>query len=561
MRSMNYVPPASDGLVMIIISAVVLLIIIALARRSRSRNFPPSAGNWVPLLGHALAYKSDPASFITKQCEKLGPCFSINLAGKRMVIVAHVSKRQATSSGTAAGSAAPAANDAASLVKRVAWAPESVLSARQAVLDIGFDETLGALNVTVGTDLHKRIVKAAYFTGTGLAEEVPKMFMALGASIARRLATTYPLVDGGGGDDGPAAACSATPTHVVADLFDLVRAAMLRTSIERMLGSRVLAAAGEGIVDEFMSFQDAVEDATAKAAVLPRTLAKPMVLWPVRRKRAAVSGRLAAALTAARLEAAATGTADDGLGPWVRALMLDDGRSAEEVAELACGLLFAAHKNPAIGAAQALLLTLSAAPQRVRERAREEAAALHASPSLATLEEKCGGLRAACDETMRLCAHTIGAVRKVVAPEGFELRFSGEGGEGGEGGGAAVYHLPAGTTIALAHIPTHRDGFLWGDCASQYDPTRAEWQAGGPRPDEYTLTTFSQGLHRCPGERLALPMMQCALAQLLNGDFETSLVPDRAVPPIDFERATLAQRAGPVAVRVAVRMWSGGKNC
>ena len=46
--------------------------------------------------------------------------------------------------------------------------------------------------------------------------------------------------------------------HVVADLFDLVRAAMLRTSIERMLGSRVLAAAGEGIVDEFMSFQDAV---------------------------------------------------------------------------------------------------------------------------------------------------------------------------------------------------------------------------------------------------------------------------------------------------------------
>ena len=43
-----------------------------------------------------------------------------------------------------------------------------------------------------------------------------------------------------------------------------------------------------------------------------------------------------------------------------------------------------------------------------------EAAALHAHPTAETLS-RCGALRAAVLETLRLCAHAIGAVRKVVA--------------------------------------------------------------------------------------------------------------------------------------------------
>ena len=82
----------------------------------------------------------------------------------------------------------------------------------------------------------------------------------------------------------------------------------------------------------------------------------------------------------------------------------------------------------------------------------------------------------------------------------------------------------------------------------EYDPARAEWAPAAARPDDLTFTTFSQGLHRCPGERLAVPLMQCVLGLLHGGAYETTL--DGPPPPVDFERATLAQRAGPVPVRV-----------
>ena len=157
---------------------------------------------------------------------------------------------------------------------------------------------------------------------------------------------------------------------------------------------------------------------------------------------------------------------------------------------------------------------------------------------------------------MRLSAHTIGAIRTVVAPNGFDLTVQSDADLDGSGTAAAVsYHLPAGTTVALAHIPTHHNQARWGQHPERYDPSRAEWSAES-RPDDYKFTTFSQGLHKCPGERLALSMMQCALAQLLCGGYETELTV-AAVPPIDFQRPTLAQRAGPVAVRIRARVAVG----
>lgn len=491
---------------------------ILFMRRAKASRKPPSAKGWVPILGHALKYKRDPAAFITEQCRRVGPCFTIDLAGKRMVIV---------------GSSRVA-------VKQVASAPESVLSARQAVLDIGFAYTLGELNVTVGTDLHKRIVKQAYGDARKLADEIPQLYAAIGRGL----------------EASGAEASDATSGANVGDLFELVRFTMLRVSLERMCGNSVLEHAGETFLRSYMRFQDRVEDATAKAAVLPRCLALPLVLWPTQRRRAAISESLASAIAAAvraptSITASRDATADDdGIGPWVRALVLEDGRSAADAAELICGLLFAAHKNPAIGAAQALLFALTEAEPKALAAARADAAALHASPSAETLA-RCEGLRAICFETLRVCAHTIGAVRTVVHPDGFDLTVGacGASDSGGSEGGVS-YHLPAGTTVALAHIPTHRNTDVWGASSEAFDPSRAEWVAGAPRPDDYTFTTFSQGLHRCPGERLAHPMMQCALAQLLSGGFETTLVPGKSVPPVDFERATLAQRAAPVALNV-----------
>lgn len=476
----------------------------------------------MPIIGHALAYKHDPAAFVTVQCETIGPCFRVNLAGKKMVIIGRSSEA----------------------MRQVALAPESVLSARQAVLDIGFEETLGVLNVTVGTDMHKRILKANY-AASGLEKEVPQLYASLGMAITRRLAATE-----------PAFAVDASSSALVADLFGLVRFAMLRAAVERMLGPAVLAAAGDDFLDAFMAYQDAIEEATAKAAVMPRCLALPLALRPVRRKRAAISARLATAINAAvenaRHHSHDGRDTDGGLGPWIHTMVVKEGRSFSDAAELSCGLLFAAHKNPAIGAAQALLYTLAEVPSALFAAVKAEAAALHADPSAATLE-RCAGLRSICDETLRLCAHAIGAVRTVKAPEGFELRVDGGGSSGDAAEVCSTYHLPAGTTVALAHIPTHRDVSIWGARAEQFDATRPEWQKSVPRPDDYTLTTFSQGLHRCPGERLAVPMMQCAMAQLLNGSCVTTLEPAFPVPPIDFERATLAQRASPVTVRIRIQ--------
>jgi hypothetical protein len=120
----------------------------------------------VPILGHALAYKDDPAAFLVATCESVGPIFSINLAGKRMIVVG------------------PSIN----ATKQVALAPESQLSARQAVADIGFNETLGPLNVFRGTDMHKRWIKDAYGGPSGLEEEIEPLWHSLA-----RAATTSPV--------------------------------------------------------------------------------------------------------------------------------------------------------------------------------------------------------------------------------------------------------------------------------------------------------------------------------------------------------------------------------
>ena len=151
------------------LAACGLTLLVLLRGRRRRDRLPPMATGSMPIIGHALAYKHDPAAFVTVQCETIGPCFRVNLAGKKMVIIGRSSEA----------------------MRQVALAPESVLSARQAVLDIGFEETLGVLNVTVGTDMHKRILKANY-APSGLEKEVPQLYASLGIAITRRLAATEP---------------------------------------------------------------------------------------------------------------------------------------------------------------------------------------------------------------------------------------------------------------------------------------------------------------------------------------------------------------------------------
>jgi len=66
---------------------------------------------------------------------------------------------------------------------------------------------------------------------------------------------------------------------------------------------------------------------------------------------------------------------------------------------------------------------------------------------------------------------------------------------------------------------------------------------------EYKLTTFSHGVHKCPGERLALSLMELMLVMLLKHEVKLE-----SVPKVDFERATLAQRSGPVRMIVKTKI-------
>ena len=136
--------------------------------------------------------------------------------------------------------------------------------------------------------------------------------------------------------------------------------------------------------------------------------------------------------------------------------------------------------------------------------------------------------------------------------EGFVLETA-EASEGRDGRAVGRYWAAPGETIALSHIAVHRHAPTWGPDAACFRPGRPEWDAAlpghaEPTPDEYTHTTFSHGLHKCPGERLALLVVDATLAVLL-GKYPLCL--DRPLPAVSFERATLAQRDGPV--RVCIR--------
>ena len=109
-----------------------------------------------------------------------------------------------------------------------------------------------------------------------------------------------------------------------------------------------------------------------------------------------------------------------------------------------------------------------------------------------------------------------------------------------------------GETVALSHIAFSRDEALWGPNAAKFSTAREAY--AGPvafdargTADDIAYSAFSQGTHKCPGERVALVIVQTTLALLVARG-----VRPVKVPPLCFERATLAQRAAPVRAIVGV---------
>jgi cytochrome P450 len=482
----------------------------------------PWAPGGIPILGHALSYRQDPSGFLLRTSQTVGSMFQLNLAGKHMIVVA-----------------GPDAQ------RQVAMAPERILSARQAVADIGFEETLGTLNVHQGTDLHKGIVKGVWQRNP--AEQFLGWRTALQKALQLEI---FGTVDGDAVGD-------RTTTNV--ELFQLVRRVVLRATVDRMIGPKFLDGTQDDVfLKEFMAFQDQLEDVTAKAVVLPRWFALPALLWPVRKQRETLQGRIVERLNGILL----TDTDGEGStttqGFWLAQMY--PRYSITDIAEYIVGLLFAAHKNPAIGAAQAYLMLYEQCSETDRQEVANDAKKL-----LSYSRETAGGeegwnskstssLRLLCLETLRLTAHSIGAVRTV--QEDFTIGVAAAADDEDNGvskNNTQSYVIPKGASIALTHITPNLNPQSWGEKASQMD---LKAHSAFSYQDEYRFTTFSHGVHKCPGQQLAVVILQCTVALLLE-DYEITL-PSK-IPPLSFERATLAQREGPVLVQIQRRNESSTK--
>ena len=463
----------------VLIATVVCMVLSRFLYRRKS-DIPyaiSSTGN-LPLLGHALAYKDDPATFLSSQPHGI---FRINLMGRDMIVI----------------------RDERAM-KQVATMREGTMSARKAVADIGFEYTLGHANVYKGTDWHKRILKD-YIYNKDDDTVYPTIWKHLVEAFRREETTSHD------------------------DLFVLMRRCLLRAMMTYMIAPNILNGENEKFLDDFMQYQDSVEDATAKAAVLPRFISVPLVLRPVQQQRLELTAQLE------NMIEQLCNNNDESVGPWLTAFEKND-IGGQEAAELTIGLMFAAHKNPAIGVSQSFCYLQTEATKEQRERAMLEATKMYQCYSNGdkTLPlNDSPTLRACVLETLRLTAHSIGGIR--TAQTDFILETS----------SGVTHSIQEGDVIAICHIASHRDESVWGENACDYQQDR--WDSMAMPVDEYKYTTFSHGVHKCPGESLAISMMEMMLSILLVRGVQ--LVDSKeTLAKVSFERATLAQRDGPVPI-------------
>ena len=511
--------PTSAALVCVAITIpwFIFQLVLSYQQQQESSNIP-NAKDAVPLLGHALQYKKDPPGCIRDQEKRTNSkVFRLNLAGRHMVIV----------------------GSCPDTMKYVATQPESVLSSCRAVAEIGFEYTLGHFNVYQGTAWHKTILKNYIMGDQFQTVFLPAIYQALGRAVTEE---TKALSSNN--------SSSGRQLDYVAgsDLFLFARRCVLRATLDQFV-SPFLLQEDPQLLNALMIFQDMVEDATAKAAVLPRWVSLPLCLWPTEKARKVLQHRIARLLQTMWNKAS-----DDPscciLGPWSKTYM-EEQTLPELAAEHLIGLIFAAHKNPSIGAAQSLCFLKSELREEQQQQATKEATRLchvltlaNGTSSVAALVEATT-LRACVLETMRVTAHTLGALRYVEKTIDLPTCNTTTN---------QPLRIAQGETISMAHHTMHMEPSIWGETPAKFSIDRPEWQNMtksqhdniGIPIDAYKLTTFSNGLHKCPGEKVALAIMEALVAIWLTKGVE--IVGE--LPPVSFERATLAQRAGPVGFRI-----------
>mmetsp|Transcript_14022 Transcript_14022/g.35280 ORF Transcript_14022/g.35280 Transcript_14022/m.35280 type:complete len:493 (+) Transcript_14022:34-1512(+) len=448
----------------------------------------PMAPGAIPLLGHALSYRKDPPGFLVNTRKACGPVFQLNLAGKKMILVCGPDQQ-----------------------RQLATQPESILSLRKAVGAIGFEQTLGYKNVHTGTQLHKGIVKAIWNSpeGNGPADA--------------QLQTWKTCIQ-------DAMELEVGNTNDKVDFLHFTRRVILRATIEVFVGKSFLRDwKTYDFMKEFMDFQDTLEDVTAKVVVVPRPLALVGMLWPLQKRREKMQ-----LVMQERLEQVLKESKED-IGFWLKEVLAQDIPTAD-IAEYIVGLLFAGHKNPAIGAAQSYLLLREHGSKPVQAKCQADAEVLVASsnPKWSEFKSALPTLHRACLESLRLTAHSIGGVRAAQKDLTVSVKKT-------------IYRIPKESSVAFAHITSSLDSDLWGEKAGVFDSDLQRYSDESYH-DDYKFTTFSHGVHKCPGRELAMIHLKLTVALLLT---EYDVVLPESIPPLDFERATLAQRHAPVMVSIS----------
>ena len=273
---------------------------------------------------------------------------------------------------------------------------------------------------------------------------------------------------------------------------------------------------------------------------MPSWFSVPLILKPVEKRRKKLQMNIQERIRWAWQQ-------DHGIiGPWLVKFrqQCDKGNLTLEVAsEFVVGLLFAAAKNPAIASAQTLLFLILHGSDEHKSKVQDEAEQLlqSAKRKTCTTTMPMSAIRQSCYETLRLTSHSIGALRKVKE----EVVLG--------SGTSQEYKLCQNQVVAVSHIVPSLDQQMWGKDADKYKPSREEWTKVEAKPDEYKFSTFSQGHHRCPGQGIALQIMELTLSILLV-HYDVTLEQNKeAVPDVCFERATIAQRKGKVPVCIRIR--------
>jgi len=399
------------------------------------------------------------------------------------------------------------------------------------VADIGFEYTLGTKGCFQGPDFIKQQLKDNIYCLPRLEERLQRAMqcaMDLETQPDARCVETHTTMTSDDNNN------SNTAIVVVKDLFELSRRVMLRVMLDIFLGQSVRIDAT--LIDDIMIFEDKIEDATAKAAVLPSFIAVPFYLNPTKRARLALQAQLADRMDEAWNQHQQEATKkeddnnsnnnnnddddDDKVGPWLRECKTSSFMTREDAAELTVSLIFASHKNASIGAAQSFCFLQTQVDAKLREEAQKEAAA----DSVSSIVQKC------VLETMRATAHTIGAIRTAMQP--FVLETS----------DGKSYEIQRGEVIAVSHWLPHQSRSDWGRDACRFNPDR--------EIPKDSLVTFSGGIHHCPGERLAIKLMSMTVSGWLRNKMQ--LADRHRLPAISFERATLAQRKNNVKVTLVV---------